>query len=198
MNNKKGNSRGYSSRKIDMREVKQRFLIVCEGEKTEPNYFRSFRVPKNVIDVHGVGENPSRLVQSAIELKNQDEYDQIWCVFDRDDWSISDFNNAIKSAKKEGFGVAYSNEAFELWYLLHFEFLSTGIPRSDYILKLTSLLGHKYKKNSETIYDELLEKQSTAIKNAENLVKEYIPHVPSRDNPSTAVHLLIKEINKFI
>lgn len=198
MNNKKGNSRGYSSRKIDMREVKQRFLIVCEGEKTEPNYFRSFRVPKNVIDVHGVGENPSRLVQSAIELKNQDEYDQIWCVFDRDDWSISDFNNAIKSAKKEGFGVAYSNEAFELWYLLHFEFLSTGIPRSDYILKLTSLLGHKYKKNSETIYDELLEKQSTAIKNAENLVKEYIPHVPSRDNPSTAVHLLIKELNKFI
>jgi hypothetical protein len=198
MNNKKGNSRGYSSRKIDMREVKQRFLIVCEGEKTEPNYFRSFRVPKNVIDVHGVGENPSRLVQSAIELKNQDEYDQIWCVFDRDDWSIADFNNAIKSAKKEGFGVAYSNEAFELWYLLHFEFLSTGIPRSDYILKLTSLLGHKYKKNSETIYDELLEKQSTAIKNAENLVKEYIPHVPSRDNPSTAVHLLIKELNKFI
>jgi hypothetical protein len=181
-----------------MREVKQRFLIVCEGEKTEPNYFRSFRVPKNVIDVHGVGENPSRLVQSAIELKNQDEYDQIWCVFDRDDWSIADFNNAIKSAKKEGFGVAYSNEAFELWYLLHFEFLSTGIPRSDYILKLTSLLGHKYKKNSETIYDELLEKQSTAIKNAENLVKEYIPHVPSRDNPSTAVHLLIKELNKFI
>jgi hypothetical protein len=198
MNNKKGNSRGYSSRKIDMREVKQRFLIVCEGEKTEPNYFRSFRVPKNVIDVHGVGENPSRLVQSAIDLKNQDEYDQIWCVFDRDDWSIADFNNAIKSAKKEGFGVAYSNEAFELWYLLHFEFLSTGIPRSDYILKLTSLLGHKYKKNSETIYDELLEKQSTAIKNAENLVKEYIPHVPSRDNPSTAVHLLIKELNKFI
>jgi hypothetical protein len=198
MNNKKGNSRGYSSRKIDMREVKQRFLIVCEGEKTEPNYFRSFRVPKNVIDVHGVGETPSRLVQSAIELKNQDEYDQIWCVFDRDDWSIADFNNAIKSAKKEGFGVAYSNEAFELWYLLHFEFLSTGIPRSDYILKLTSLLGHKYKKNSETIYDELLEKQSTAIKNAENLVKEYIPHVPSRDNPSTAVHLLIKELNKFI
>jgi hypothetical protein len=198
MNKKKGNSRGYSSRKIDMREVKQRFLIVCEGEKTEPNYFRSFRVPKNVIDVHGVGENPSRLVQSAIELKNQDEYDQIWCVFDRDDWSIADFNNAIKSAKKEGFGVAYSNEAFELWYLLHFEFLSTGIPRSDYILKLTSLLGHKYKKNSETIYDELLEKQSTAIKNAENLVKEYIPHVPSRDNPSTAVHLLIKELNKFI
>ena len=198
MNKRKVNSRGYSSRKIDTREVKQRFLIVCEGAKTEPNYFRSFRVPKNVIDVRGVGENPSRLVQSAIDLKNQDEYDQVWCVFDRDDWSEHDFNNAIKNAKKEGFGVAYSNEAFELWYLLHFEFLSTGIPRRDYILKLNSLLGHRYKKNSESIYDELLEKQSTAIKNAENLVKEYNPHVPSRDNPSTSVHLLIKELNKFI
>jgi hypothetical protein len=113
-------NRGYSSRKVDIREVKQRFLIVCEGEKTEPNYFRSFRVPKVVIDVQGLGENPSRLIESAKELKSQDDYDRVWCVFDRDSWTEQDFNNAIKNANSEGFGVAYSNEAFELWYILHF------------------------------------------------------------------------------
>jgi RloB-like protein len=191
-------NRGYSPRKLDIREVKQRFLIVCEGEKTEPNYFRSFRVPKVVIDVQGLGENPSRLVESAKELKSQDDYDRVWCVFDRDSWTEQDFNNAIKNANSEGFGVAYSNEAFELWYILHFEFLNTGIPRSDYLDKLTYLCRQKYKKNSETIYDELIHKQATAIKNATNLLKLYKPCNPVKDNPSTTVHLLVQELNKFI
>jgi len=200
MARKKINSRGYSPRKVNTREVRQRFLIVCEGEKTEPNYFRSFRVSKNVaeIDVQGVGENPSKLVQSAKKLKDQEDYDQVWCVFDRDSWSVEDFNNAIKNADDQGFKVAYSNEAFELWYVLHFEFLNTGIPRKDYLRKLTSFLGRTYQKNSETIYDELFHKQSTAIRNAENLLKQYDPQIPVRDNPSTTVHLLVQELNRFI
>ncbi|MBD2014426.1 RloB domain-containing protein [Microcoleus sp. FACHB-53] len=200
MSRRKVNTRGYLPRKVDTREIRQRFLIVCEGEKTEPNYFRSFRVPKDVaeIDVQGLGENPSRLVQSAKDLNKQGDYDQVWCVFDRDSWTVEDFNNAIKNANEQGFKVAYSNEAFELWYVLHFDFLNTGIPRGDYLRKLTSLLGRTYKKNSETIYEELFERQSIAIKNAENLLKQYDPHIPAKDNPSTSVHLLVQELNKFI
>ncbi|MDF5725464.1 MAG: RloB family protein [Rhizonema sp. PD37] len=105
MSKKKINSRRrYLQRKVDTREVKQRFLIVCEGEKTEPNYFRSFRVPKNVavINVQGLGENPSKLVKSAMKLKEQDNSDQVWCVFDRDSWTPEDFNNAIKNARSKG------------------------------------------------------------------------------------------------
>lgn len=202
MAKRKINSRGYSPRQVDTREVKQRFLIVCEGSKTEPNYFRSFRVPKNVVevDVRGLGEDPSKLVKSAKDLKNKDgdDYDQIWCVFDRDSWTLENFNNAISSAKSQGFRVAYSNEAFELWYILHFEYLNTGIPRKDYIPKLSLLLGQKYQKNSEIIYDELLNRQPIAIKNAEKLLTEYNPHVPANDNPSTTVHLLVQELNRFI
>ena len=172
------NTRGYSSRKVNVREVKQRFLIVCEGAKTEPNYFKKFRVPKTVIDVKGVGENPSRLVQSAIKLKEEadEEYDQVWCVFDRDDWPPQDFDNAIYKAESHNLKVAYSNEAFELWYVLHFEFLNTGIPRIDYITKLTKILGKKYQKNSDTIYDDLRNRQVTAIRNAERLLASYNPH----------------------
>jgi hypothetical protein len=200
MPKKKENSRGYHERKVNTREVKQRFLIVCEGEKTEPNYFRSFRVPKNVaeINVQGLGENLSKLVESAKELNKQDDYDQVWCVFDRNSWTIEDFNNAIKNADAQEFKVAYSNEAFELWYVLHFEFLNTAIPRSDYLRKLTSLFGRTYQKNSERIYDDLLDKQSIAIRNAENLLKQYDPHIPAKHNPSTTVHLLVQELNKFI
>jgi hypothetical protein len=148
--------------------------------------------------VQGLGENPSKLVQSAKELKKQEDYDQVWCVFDRNSWTIEDFNNAIKKANDQGFKVAYSNEAFELWYVLHFEFLNTGIPRRDYNNKLTSLLGRRYQKNSETIYDDLLEKQSIAIRHAENLLQQYASHIPAKDNPSTTVHLLVQELNKFI
>lgn len=190
----------YSPRKLDTRELKQRFLIVCEGSKTEPNYFRSFRVPKNVaeIDIKGLGENPSKLVESAVRLSTQEDYDQIWCVFDRDAWTPNDFNNAISSAQAQGFETAYSNEAFELWYILHFEFLNTGISRHSYGKKLDFLLGKKYAKNSETIYEELLEKQMTAIKNAENLLNSYEPHIPCKDNPCTTVYKLVQALNKFI
>jgi hypothetical protein len=199
MSKRKPYSRGYSPRKVDTKEVRQRFLIVCEGEKTEPNYFRSFRVPKDVaeIDVKGVGENPSKLVNSAKDLKGQEDYDQVWCIFDRDSWTPEDFNNAIRNAENQDFKVAYSNEAFELWYVLHFEFLNTGIPRNDYLQKLSLLLNQNYQKNSEKIYDELFDKQPTAIRNAINLLNQYDPHTPARDNPSTTVHLLVQELNKF-
>lgn len=193
-------ARGYSKRKVNTREIRQRFLIVCEGEKTEPSYFKRFRVPKNVVivDVQGLGENPSRLVSSAEELASQEDYDQVWCVFDRDDWSPQDFNRAIAKAKKLKYGVAYSNEAFELWYVLHFEFLNTGIPRKDYCKKLTTLMGKKYEKNSPTIYDDLVEHQSVAIKNAARLLSQYSPANPGKDNPSTTVHLLVQALTKFI
>lgn len=193
-NDRSPSSRGYSPRKSNTRKPKQRFLIVCEGEKTEPNYFRCFRVPKEVLDVKGVGENPSKLVNSAKEYAESEDYDQVWCVFDRDDWQKQDFNNAIRNAEDQGFKVAYSNEAFELWYVLHFEFLNTGIPRKDYMKKLDKLLGHKYQKNSESIYEELLDKQENAIKNSERLINHYQAVKPVDDNPSTTVYELVKAL----
>ena len=198
MARRKSNYRGYSRRKVDTREVRQRFLIICEGEETEPNYFKSFRVPKLVIDAKGLGVNPSQLVEKTKDLQNQDEYDQVWCVFDRDSFPEQDFNNAIQSALKEGFNVAYSNEAFEIWYILHFQYLNTSIHRSRYRQKLTKLLGFEYEKNSESMYDILLDKQQDAIKNSIRLLKENNAHSPARNNPSTTVHLLVQELNKFI
>jgi hypothetical protein len=192
------NSRGYSPRTTNTRNVKQRFLIVCEGEKTEPNYFRSFRVPRLVVDVKGLGANPSRLVERAIEESKLDAYDQVWCVFDRDSWTVDDFNGAIAAAEKRKFKVAYSNEAFELWYVLHFEFLNTGIARKDYNERLTTLLRRRYEKKSNSMYEELLGRQATAIAHAEKLLTQYDRPNPASDNPSTTVHLLVQELNRFI
>jgi RloB-like protein len=190
--------RSYTERPIENIPTKERFLIVCEGAKTEPNYFRSFRVPKDVIDVRGIGANTVDVVEKAIELKSKDDYDQIWCVFDRDSFPATRFNEAFVLASRNNIKIAYSNEAFELWYLLHFNYYDTGMSRKQYGAKLTDCLGYKYEKNSTTIYEEILEMQPQAIKNAEKLIATYNPKNPERDNPSTKVHCLVEELNKFI
>lgn len=196
MAKKRNNLQGYTPRKVNTRQVKQRFLIVCQGEATETNYFKSFRVPKKLVKVEGVPKHPSKLVEKAKELSAREEYDQVWCVFDRDEWTPEDFNTACKKAKEQGFEVAYSNEAFELWYVLHFVFLNTGISRKDYCKKLTTLLGHEYEKNSETIYDQLFANQPTALKNAKKPLERYNPKNPANDNPSKTVYKLVEELNK--
>jgi hypothetical protein len=188
---------GITPRKVATKELRQRFLIVCEGEKTEPNYFRAFRVPREVITIKGVGANTVALVQRAIQLRNGGEYDQVWCVFDRDSFPAEQFNRALAMAQKENINVAYSNESFELWYLLHFHYYNTAITRADYIKKLTDLLGHKYEKNSDSIYDKLVNMQKTAVHNARRLLEEYDPPNPERDNPSTTVHLLVEQLLRF-
>ncbi len=184
-------------RRVNVRELRQRFLIVCEGEKTEPNYFNSFRVPGVVVDVRGIGENTVRLVERAIKLMEEDDYDQVWCVFDRDIFPVKNFNAALRLAEKHGIKVAYSNEAFELWYVLHFNYHQSATARHLYVERLNDLLGVRYEKNRLDMYERLKDRQETAIRNAEKLLDTYQPHRPAHDNPSTTVHLLVQELNRF-
>ncbi len=179
------------------------FLIVCEGEKTEQNYFKAFKLSTARVRVEGCGMNTQSLVKKAIEFretaqKNGEQYDEVWCVFDRDSFPLQNFNAAIKLAKRKKIKVAYSNEAFEIWYLLHFHYFQTALPREKYKIKLCELLGHPYKKNDPNIYRELLGKQHTAFKNAIKLIKSYDPNDPGKDNPSTTVYQLVSELNKFL
>ncbi|MGB3219740.1 MAG: RloB domain-containing protein, partial [Anaerolineae bacterium] len=69
--------------------------------------------------------------------------------------------------------------------------------RRDYQSRLSDLLGYRYVKNSNTMYDALLSRQGEAIRNAERLLSQYDPPDPAADNPSTTVHLLVKELNRF-
>ncbi|MEM1170446.1 MAG: RloB family protein [Cyanobacteria bacterium P01_H01_bin.35] len=198
-NGKSKYSRYSRNEKVETREIKERFLIVCEGKKTEPNYFKSFPVPKDVIDVKGLGKAPNQVVEAAIEFRdNEGDYDQVWCVFDRDEWKEKKFNQAIKDAEYNQIKVAYSNQAFELWYLLHFDYRDTPISRTEYKKLLTKRMNKKYEKNNHEMYEILAEKQPQAIQNAENLLKQYNPPNPVNDNPSTTVHLLVKQLNRFI
>jgi RloB-like protein len=188
--------RSYMDRVMDVIEPRQRFLIVCEGAKTEPQYFKKFRVPGLVIQVEGTGMNTQSLVNEAVSLWKADEYDQVWCVFDKDDNPIDQFENAIQSAVDRGMHTAYSNQAFELWYVLHFEYLNSGIDRKAYMRKLDHYLKIKYRKNDPDIYQKLINNMDAAIINSEKLLAQYRPSRPGLDDPATTVHELVKVLRE--
>jgi hypothetical protein len=199
----KRRKRSYMDRPVDHLPIKQRYLIVCEGERTEPNYFRCFHIsPDSVVDVRGEGANTESLICKAIELRDHDReqgviYDQIWCVFDRDSFPAENFKAAFILARQNNIQIAYSNEAFELWYVLHFQYLDTGITRVDYIHLLDNHLSHPYEKKSPQMYAELLPFQKRAIQNAKTLYNQYHPKNPERDKPSTTVHQLVEKLNEL-
>jgi hypothetical protein len=180
----------------------RRILIVCEGEKTEPNYFRKFPENPEVydrIDVHGTGYNTVSLVNEAIRLKNEalrrkEPYIEVWCVFDKDDFSHELFMSAIILAGRNQIKCAYSIEAFEIWYMLHFHFYDAALSRTQYKEKLSELIGKPYQKNNEEMYHLLRKRQTTAIANAKSLFLRQSKKLLREQNPVTTVFMLVERL----
>ncbi len=187
-------------RKKNQKLPRHYFLIVCEGKKTEPNYFNAFPVPKGVvtIEVLGIGYVTESLVNKAVEFKEKKSYDQVWSVFDRDDHPLQGYNKAFTIARENNIKIAYSNQSFELWYLLHYIYIHSSIHRKDCIKNLENHLKCKYEKKADNLYEILKPMQDQAIKHAQRLLKEYNPRNARHENPSTTVHHLVEELNKFI
>lgn len=196
-------------RKYRTREKRVRVLIVCEGEKTEPNYFGSIdkRLPKGLIElkISGIGDNTINVVESAMTIRGEaatkgHPYDHVWAVFDRDSFPPERFNEAVFLADRENINCAYSNEAFELWYLLHFEFYNTAISRHDYISRLENFIGERYQKNQPDMFERLegLGSQVNAINWAKQLEQRYDGLNPSLENPVTKVYKLIEFLNTYM
>lgn len=119
----------YDPNKVKRRKRKPIVYIICEGKETETLYFKHFRSRNCLVDIipipskHKAAEH---LVKHAKSLISQADYypkdgDQLWCVFDCDDNKDSELQAAISYSEKHGYKIAYSNPAFEYWYLLHFE-----------------------------------------------------------------------------
>jgi len=143
--------------------------------------------------------------------------DQVWCVFDRDDSLSQEVIDAITEAEKASIRVAYSDECFEFWLLLHFCYNESRIPRDQLPIKLTTHIsrcpGNESLVYSKTLDDAtfnlLFERLETAIKNAETLLEKYqtresdrfpeirYPVNPDDASPVTTVHLLAKELRKL-
>ncbi|MBG0811843.1 RloB domain-containing protein [Methylosinus sp. H3A] len=125
------------------REPKRRIIIYCEGENTEPAYFRAFArlyrdtlikvepipagVPMSVAEsavararAEGLAKSSRKKPKSSFE-----EHDQIWAAFDVDEHP--NFNEAVALCISEGVRVCRSNPCFEIWLILH----ETDFDRPD-------------------------------------------------------------------
>lgn len=225
----------------EKRTIHLRILIVCEGKKTEPNYFRALinHVNKNgvyVVDTdensitvtidgtyEGDGENTKSVIKTALKLKDKEEmagnsYDCVWVVFDRDSFPKEKFNTAIAMASQHNLRCAYSNEAFELWYLFHFVNRVTAMSRKEYEKAIENQInafadvkkkkdvdlckqykkdfpsGYHYKKNDPKTFEYVTKYGSMeqAIKWTKQQQSVWTDKRYSEHNPTTLVYELVE------
>lgn len=220
----KKNKRNRQQRREAHREIlPYRYLIVCEGEKTEPHYFKGLSKNieekfkkenrefvkiikssefKNFINIEGTGCNTESLVNLCIQHKKNATipFGKVWVVFDKDSFSDEQFENAINLAEKNDISVAWSNECIELWFLLHFEYLNTAITREQYkdkldeYFQLYKINKGKYEKNLENIYEFLNEHGN--YKMAKKFAEKLLNNKikPCKNNPATTVQYLVEEL----
>jgi hypothetical protein len=195
-------------------------LIVCEGENTEPSYFRQFKLSSATIKPIGEGYNTKSLVKRAFQLSKDKSYEQVWCVFDADPKPdnpkhAKNFNDAIRLAEQRGFGLAYSNQAFEYWIILHLDdHQGGGMNRNDYNHKINQLLkpfgltynGESNKIITEEIFEVLdgidkktnKERKLLAISRAKRNYDRFDHTNIANEESSTSVFKLVEELLKYI
>lgn len=197
------------------------YLIVTEGERTEPLYFNGLTtlikqqtcggvlevVPVPHISIHGEGSSTTSLIHKADEYVNKSKilYQHVWLVFDKDDFL--DFDEAIQLAKEKGYNVVWSNQSFEYWIYLHFHYSDSALHRHEWngkldeIFKQYNLGNGTYQKNYENIYDllNLYSSTDTAIRNAKRRFANNDKHIaPSKYDPATTVYILVEELQQYL
>lgn len=186
-------------------------LIVCEGTRTEPLYFRAMadrinalycsEVEQPRVTVVGAGKNTRSLLHFARRLAaRRPETELIWLVYDRDDFPGDDFDNtqyaAAAIAGPPHYRVAWSNECIELWFLLHFQDLHADIGRANYRALLRRYFP--YEKNLPDLYQRLAPYTAAAIRRARALLADCGHLPPSRCCPATRVHELVEFLTAYL
>lgn len=100
----------------------KKYLIICEGTKTEPYYFKGMqkrieeKYDKRIkveLTVEGAGRNCLSLLEYAKtivknEKKQGQEYDHVWLVYDLDDFPKDNFDNTAYSVESMNKSEKYS------------------------------------------------------------------------------------------
>ncbi len=226
----------------DTRKVnsKKLFLIFCEDGAVDPAYFELFKRDDVQVSAFVNTKQHHAQVDYATEhfRKNDliefnelgheilkiDEGAQVWCVFDRDkepnDQKDTAFNDSIQAATSKGIRMAWSNDDFELWVLLHFEEVNPTdaeyMNRAKYYSRLTEILKQELQseplfQNPRFDYYSTMKSKSrflqytyqlmkanldVAIKRAEKLEAFHMssPKPAHLHCPCTKVHNLVKEL----
>lgn len=191
------------------RPPKAKFVIVCEGESTEPGYFVALgrhlalhRVDAivSIIPI-GVGGSPGAVAERAIKEKivldrerkraggSLLKRDEVWAVFDRD--THHDFDRALDLCRANGIGIARSNPCFELWLILHrSEFDAPGTSTDIQRACEKACPGYSRKGSKVADFEVLMESLSDAERRAHSQLSRRASEGKEFAPPSTTVHEL--------
>jgi hypothetical protein len=160
-NSPKIRQRAHLARKQNQRASYDRVLIVSEGSKTEPLYFKeiknTYRLRTANVEVHpcALGTEPIQVVRYAEQLFEKGVphkrvrakgFEKVFAVFDRDDHQS--YFDALKIAESldrklrndanqhVSFRAIASVPCFELWLLLHFEDVHHLLHRDEILRRL--------------------------------------------------------------
>ncbi len=220
----KSTSQDEERRPVRIKKYAYLFLIVCEDEKTERVYFERLRekIPEHTIYLRaiGTGLDPKGVVERSLAEKEllaeeaKKEVDVVWVVFDKDDADKEPgkrvrYTDALAIAAANKLRMAYSNEVFEVWLLLHLTDVDAdkALPRKevyqslqDNIRKHEEYGSFEYMHGKTEVLDILLKigNESDALVRAAMLLEKQKDKHPIDANPSTCVHLLIKELHEWI
>lgn len=185
-------------------------LAVCEGQKTEPNYFagfkRSLKLANVELEIFGreCGSDPLSVVKFAQTRFQKDRsIDECYSIIDRDTHDSANFNAAkvladsvnSKSGKRK-FILIVSDPSIEYWFLLHkiytrSPFVEKGAKsRADVLLDVLRKHYPGYAKNSKDVFSALEPEVGSALEHADRA--EADAKATGEPNPSTDVHLIIR------
>ena len=181
-------------------------IILPEGY-TEYYYFRGLESQLVSLRVYKPYLNLIKLMQKAQQAKHNQVArrpddaieDEVWIVIDRDyqrgnEKADALFYETLKVAEESGICVAYSDDAFELWFLLHYEAVTKSMLAKDLLQRLKVHIPN-YEKPARGICQKLMmhNKVHQAIKRADRILKtSKAGHLTT--NPSTTAHLLVRKI----
>lgn len=196
-------------RKQAQRAPYDKVLVVCEGKKTEPNYFRElrdfYRLNSANIEISGdCGSAPINVVERAKELYRIEQrkgipFDRVYCVFDKDaHYSYQPALQVVKDAKPKGvFFAINSVPCFEYWLILHFcytekPFCGTVRAKSagDQVLDDLKKYIEDYAKGNHGYFERLIAGLPQAIQYSKRTLASASAN--GTDNPTTLVHELVE------
>ena len=182
------------------RPYRHRALIVCEGA-TECEYLEGFRrngrLAKSTLRVIDGGEDPKQLVERAVQLARESDYDSVWCAFDTEapDPHAS-LQHALDIARSSDIPIARSNPCFELWLLLHLRSHTGYLSTDEAIRILVAELPGYHKEIDEYTFRKLEPGVAAACQRARDLEERHdadstrCPH----DNPFSTMYRLIEHL----
>jgi len=188
------------------REISKRILIVCEDQKSSPNYFRAlvkeYRLSAAQVEVVSADRSsPLSVVteakarqDSARQSEGTLEFDEVWCVID------GDYGKQIPPARtiaaNAQINLAVSTQCFEFWLLLHFADKAAGHPSCEGHIRDLKKFVNDYQKGSFN-FSEIVKNVGVAAKRAKmkrDAGKASGNTLPEDDNPCSDVYSLIESL----